>query len=433
MTTGQVMTTSPAARAEFLQRRYAEVREFSRTIAAPLSAEDCAIQSMPDVSPIRWHLAHTTWFFETFLLKPRGDYQEFDERFEYLFNSYYNSVGQQFPRHQRGLISRPGLAETLEYRQYVDRQLELLLAAKELTVAQLDVLELGLNHEQQHQELMLTDIKHVLFGNPLYPAYQELSHRRSSPACASDMAWHEFDGAIATIGYDGQSFAFDNEGPVHETYIQPHRIALRCVTNGEFIKFIAAGGYKQPQLWLSLGWDCLRTQQWTAPLYWVKHDSGWLHFTLGGLRELDMDEPVSHVSYFEADAYARWAGLRLPTEFEWEVHASRSTTTEPAVFADRLLAAGDAIHPQVEPHSPHGMLGNLWEWTSSQYTPYPRYRPANGALGEYNGKFMCNQFVLRGGSCATVSEHIRPTYRNFFPPDARWQFSGIRLADDLPT
>jgi ergothioneine biosynthesis protein EgtB len=417
-----------------LRSRYEYVRRFSEQIAQPLSAEDCAIQSMPDVSPTRWHLAHTTWFFETFLLKTSPGYEVFDKSFEYLFNSYYNSIGEQFPRSRRGLISRPGLDETLKYRRHVDRAMADWMRASDMTPQQLDVLTIGLCHEQQHQELMLTDIKHVLSCNPLAPVYRIDDANRQSP---SELSWISMDEDLAWIGNDSSGFAFDNERPKHRFFLNPYRIASHCVTNGEYQAFIEDGGYDRPELWLSLGWDIVKAQDWTAPLYWSRSDGPWLQFTLGGCKPINADEPVCHVSFFEADAYARWAGCRLPTEQEWE-HAVCSEIGTPdgdlsGHWSDSLLHAGRTIQPQISKGDAEGSrlvnaIGNLWQWTSSQYSAFPGYRPPRGALGEYNGKFMCNQFVLRGGSCASPSGHIRTTYRNFFPPDARWQFATIRLA-----
>lgn len=458
-----------------LAKRFRDARFMSERIAKPLSAEDCAIQSMPDVSPIRWHLAHTTWFFETFILKSSEDYQPFDSSFEYLFNSYYNSVGSQFPRDKRGLISRPGLSRTLEYRQHVDQAIIDRLHSNSIPHETLAVIELGINHEQQHQELMLTDIKHILACNPLFPAYaispglvsEDFESKAAAPA--SPVRFNRFEEGVREVGFqeegfqetssfkssDGShTFCFDNELPRHKQYIHAFQIADRCVTNGEYLEFINSGGYSQPEHWLSMGWAAVEANGWNAPLYWIpsKDDAqgtGWREFTLGGLHQLDLAAPVCHVSYFEADAYARWAGYRLPTEFEWENASSHGSGN---CFADRLLDQAAVIHPRnhLGQASPAGktsnsadrpvelpidnsrplkeMFGGVWEWTASQYSPYPGFAARPGALGEYNGKFMCNQFVLRGGSCATSSDHFRPTYRNFFPPEARWQFTGIRLA-----
>ncbi len=405
---------------------YQRVRDFSEQIAAPLSAEDCMAQSMPDTSPTRWHLAHTTWFFETFILGSQPGYKAFDEQFSFLFNSYYNSLGEQFPRSQRGLISRPGLKRTWEYRRHVDQLLLELLRSDKLPESLRHPLEVGLNHEQQHQELMLTDVKHLLSCNPLYPAYQSNPFADTE---ASANRWFDFDGGIVDIGHPGSGFAYDNELPHHQTLLQNFSIAAQPVTCGQFIDFINDDGYKRPDHWLSAGWSTVQQQNWTAPLYWRKQDNQWMQFTLAGLVPVDPDWSVSHVSYFEADAFARWSGARLPTEFEWE-HASHQASS--GHFADRLIKKGLAIHPTgsvtANDDGPANMFGGVWEWTSSSYEAYPGYKPPAGALGEYNGKFMCNQYVLRGGSVATSSDHIRKTYRNFFPADTRWQFSGLRLA-----
>ncbi len=417
-----------------LVANYREVRTFSERIADPLTAEDCVIQSIPDVSPTRWHLAHTTWFFETFVLKGRDGYQPFDDRFEYLFNSYYNSVGGQFPRPERGLLSRPTVDEVFAYRRHVDGAMLSLLESGSLSGETLPVVELGLHHEQQHQELMLTDIKHVFSRNPLFPAYTEESIGEGGPG--EPAQFMDFGEGVFQVGHSGSDFAFDNESPRHRVFLENYSLSTRHVTAGEYLEFINDDGYGRPELWLSLGWHTVNERQWTAPLYWQQRDGEWFHHTLSGLSKVDLNRPVCHVSYFEADAFARWAGARLPTEFEWELASSQSSMA--GIFATDLIALGTAVHPtSIERSEDAGsspsptlsqMFGGVWEWTSSPYTAYPGYAAAEGALGEYNGKFMCNQYVLRGGSCATPKGHIRPTYRNFFPPDARWQFSGIRLA-----
>jgi ergothioneine biosynthesis protein EgtB len=379
-----------------LAARYPLIRKESEGLAAPLSAEDCALQSMPDASPVKWHLAHTTWFFETFVLArfARG-YREAHPDFRYLYNSYYNAVGEQFPRPQRGMISRPSLEDVRGYRAHVDEAMAALLAGATLSAEALGLVELGLQHEQQHQELILTDVKHLLSLNPLEPAYRDGAPQAAAPA---PLAWRAHAGGEAWIGHDGAGFAFDNELPRHRVWLEPFELASRPATNAEFLAFVEDGGYRRPELWLSEGWATARAQGWEAPLYWRKRDDAWMEFTLHGAQPLDPHAPATHLSHFEADAFARWAGARLPTEFEWE------------------HAAPDA--------------GAVWEWTSSSYGPYPGYRPAPGAVGEYNGKFMSNQYVLRGGSCATPAAHARRTYRNFFPSAARWQFSGVRLARD---
>lgn len=418
---------SPAAGRASALARFREVRRASGQICAPLAIEDYVVQTMPDVSPPKWNLAHTSWFFETFLLQPFvPGYQAADPQFGFLFNSYYEAVGERQPRDRRGMLSRPTVAEVYEYRRHIDRAItDLIDSIDEGRWSEIQpLLELGLNHEQQHQELLLTDLKHILAENPLKPAY-------ASATLVADGAprgrnWQEFAGGLIDAGFEGSGFAFDNEGPRHTNFLQPFRIASRPTTNAEFLEFIADGGYREPRYWLSEGWATVQQQRWQAPLYWERRDGEWLHFTLSGMRPVNPSEPVCHVSFFEADAFASWSAKRLPSEFEWE----RAAAGVPV--AGRFLEPGSPCHPQPAPHEsgPLQMFGDVWEWTASPYRPYPGYRPAEGAVGEYNGKFMCNQFVLRGGSCATPQGHIRPTYRNFFPPGARWQFSGIRLAED---
>jgi ergothioneine biosynthesis protein EgtB len=409
-----------------LARHYRDVRALTELLRAPLSAEDCQAQSMDDASPVKWHLAHTSWFFETFVLAAaRPDYRPFHPAFRVVFNSYYQQVGAQHPRPQRGLLTRPSLDEVLAYRAHVDHHMLDLLAhvngAGDESLAV--VIELGLQHEQQHQELILTDAKHLLAGNPLRPAYR--SADAPVRATGTPLRWQPHAAGMREIGHDGRGFAFDNERPRHAVALTPFAIATRLVTNAEYLAFIEAGGYQQPALWLSDGWNAAQTRQWRAPLYWEQRDGTWWQFTLGGLRTLALDEPVCHVSLYEADAYATWAAARLPTEVEWEVAAAAQPV------AGNLLDSGQ-LHPAPAPHGAglQQLFGDAWEWTRSAYAPYPGYRVPAGALGEYNGKFMCNQFVLRGGSCATPASHIRATYRNFFPPDARWQFTGVRLAKD---
>jgi ergothioneine biosynthesis protein EgtB len=380
---------------------------------------------MPDVSPAKWHLAHTSWFFETFVLKPSDpDYRSRHPQYDYLFNSYYNAVGERHCRAQRGLLSRPTVADVYRYRADVDAEMRALFERLEGEALEqiAPVITLGLHHEQQHQELLLTDIKHVFSVNPLHPVYRPDNRGAGS---APPLEWVSFPEGVAWIGHDGAGFAFDNEGPRHRVFLNAFALASRAVTNGEYIAFIEEGGYRRPEWWLSAGWNTVREKGWDAPLYWEKRDDGWWSFTLSGMRPVDPAEPVCHVSYFEADAYAHWAGARLPTEAEWET-AARSMPVQ-GTFADAMPA-----HPAPAPQGPglRQMYGDVWEWTRSAYSPYPGYTPDAGALGEYNGKFMCGQYVLRGGSCATSESHIRPTYRNFFPPDARWQFSGLRLARD---
>ena len=419
-----------------LALRFEQVRAQTAQLIEPLSAEDCQLQSMPDASPAKWHLAHLTWFFETFVLERfEPQFKPFDASFRVLFNSYYNGVGAKYPRPQRGLISRPSLEEVLAYRAQVDARVQGVIArAAEADLAELaQFIRLGLHHEQQHQELLLTDVQHALSFNPQYPAYARrwpLTSTAPQPlrwhACGGGLVQHGFD-----AGLDGE-FAFDNETPRHPAYVAPFELASRLVTNGEMMAFMADGGYQRPELWLSMGWDWVQAGQRQLPLYWQMDAGSYRHFTLQGLLEVDPNTPACHLSYFEADALARWAGARLPTEFEWEL-AARQLPESSAKAGNFFETA--AFHPlpqqQVSPDAPAQMLGDVWEWTQSNYNPYPGYQPWEGLVGEYNGKFMCNQFVLRGGSCATPQSHIRASYRNFFPPDAQWQFSGVRLARDL--
>jgi ergothioneine biosynthesis protein EgtB len=392
-------------------RFFRETRALSVKISQPLSAEDQCVQSMPDASPMKWHLAHTTWFFERMLLADEPGYEQFNPRYDEIFNSYYLGLGTPFTRANRGLLTRPTLDDVLAYRVHVDRAMEKLFAREDKR----DLIELGLNHEQQHQELMLTDIKHVFSCNPLLPAYHA-----SAPSALEDTAkleWIGHAGGIVSVGHDGRGFAFDNEGPRHEALLRPFRLAARLVSCGEYRAFIDDGGYRRPEFWLSDGWALAQRENWQAPLYWLGKDR---IFTLQGERPINPGEPVCHVSFFEAAAYAAWAGKRLPTEFEWE-----------AVAGDAPIS-GNFLDPSVlHPRSGTGrMFGDVWAWTRSSYDPYPGYRPFEGMASEYNGKFMVGQLVLRGGSCATPPGHLRASYRNFFPPSARWQFSGIRLAED---
>jgi len=411
-TRAQQMACSP------LRDQYREIRSKSLELTQPYSAEDHMLQSMPDASPAKWHLAHTTWFFETFILGTHvPGYKPFDQRYKQLFNSYYKQLGSHPYRGSRGLMSRPSLNEIHAYRSHVDdAMLDHLKAVDENTAS---LIELGLNHEQQHQELILTDIKHALWSMPLRPGRVSRPHgvSQSTPPRGVD-----FEGGIYKIGHSGTGFAFDNEAPRHEVLLRRFKFGSRLVTNSEFLEFMNDGGYRRPELWLSDGWDAICSQGWHSPLYWEDDDGRWFEFTLAGMEELDPNGPICHVSYYEADAYARWSGARLPREDEWEVAAAQNPST------GTLLESG-----RLHPAPAHGIglqqvFGDVWEWTSSAYEAYPGFEPAAGLIGEYNGKFMCNQFVLRGGSCATPSSHIRATYRNFFPPHARWQFSGIRLA-----
>ncbi len=426
-----ISQTNPAGRRaperQGLTELYEHVRDATERLCAPLSPEDAAAQSMPDASPAKWHLAHTTWFFETFVLEPAfSGYSAFHPAYRILFNSYYNSVGEQHPRPRRGLLTRPGLEEVLAYRRHVDAHLTELLGKPGAVDDRLaPVIEVGLHHEQQHQELILTDVKHLLAQNPLHPAYCELD-----PAVArgdaSPLRWHAAPGGEIAIGSEASGFAFDNERPRHRVLLQPFELASRLVTNGEYREFIADQGYQRPELWLSDGWATVEDRGWRAPLYWERRDDGWEIQTLTGSRRLDLSEPVCHVSYYEADAYARWAGARLPSEAEWESVAAQVPIAGNFVEERHFhpVATSDRAP------GPRQLFGDVWEWTASAYGPYPGYRAPVGALGEYNGKFMCNQLVLRGGSCATPRSHVRASYRNFFYPDARWQFSGIRLARD---
>jgi ergothioneine biosynthesis protein EgtB len=406
--------------------RYLEIRRTTEQLCRPLATEDHVLQAMPDVSPTKWHLAHVSWFFETFLLTPHlPGYEPLDRAYTFLFNSYYNGVGPQFSRPARGHLSRPTVADVFAYRAWVDRGMERLLASRDVESASTTaaLVELGLNHEQQHQELILTDIKYNLAVNPLHPAYHAIAPPRGT--ATAPLSWREIRGGLVPIGYDGDGFAFDNEGPRHTVYLRPFRLADRLTTNGEYLAFIDAGGYRTPGPWLSEGWRTVQERGWQAPLYWERQDGSWWTQTLSGFLPLDLHAPVTHVSYYEADAYARWLGARLPTEPEWE-HAATNVP-----IAGNLQERG-IFHPLPsgadEPLAQ--MFGDVWEWTQSAYAPYPGYRAAPGAVGEYNGKFMVSQLVLRGGSCVTPASHLRASYRNFFPPDARWQFSGIRLAED---
>ncbi len=417
--------------------RYHAIRRATLALAAPLSAEDCALQSMPDASPVKWHLAHTSWFFETFVLRtslPR--YHERDPLYAQLFNSYYQSVGEPYPRARRGLLTRPGLDEVQAYRAHVDEAMDRLLAGG-VDPQVGERIELGLQHEQQHQELILTDLKHLFFCNPLQPLYRSAPARAGAGAAPTGtsgaLRWHAHPGGIARIGAgpgaDAGAFAFDNEGPRHRRLLEPFALAHRLVTNREWIAFIQDRGYARPELWLSDGFAAARAEGWTAPLYWEERDGAWHHFTLHGARPVDVDAPVCHVSAYEADAFARWAGARLPGEDEWELVAApvpvRGHFVESGLLQPAAIRADAADAAQ-----PAQLFGSVWEWTRSAYAPYPGYAAPAGALGEYNGKFMINQLVLRGGACTTPASHVRASYRNFFPPAARWQTSGVRLARD---
>ncbi|MEM8559770.1 MAG: ergothioneine biosynthesis protein EgtB [Bacteroidota bacterium] len=428
--------------------RFRAVRGHTEAFCAPLATEDYVVQSMADVSPTKWHLAHTTWFWETFVLTPYLDgYALYDERFPFLFNSYYVQAGERHCRAQRGYLSRPTVAEVKRYRAHVDVHMVRLLDGLDETAHRTlaDTVEIGLHHEQQHQELMVTDLKHVFAVNPLRPAYEPQPHVPAlDPGPANFVAFeaglHEIGFAAPPDASTGARFHFDNEGPRHRVFLEAYALADRLVTNGDYLAFMEDGGYERAELWLSMGFAHALEHGWTEPFYWERRDGQWMHYTMGGLRAVDPHEPVCHLSYFEADAFARWAGARLPAEFEWEAAARTVPMAGHFVESGRLHpasvigASGDGA-PSADALSEgpalRQMYGDVWEWTSSSYGPYPGYQPVEGALGEYNGKFMCNQYVLRGGSCATSASHIRPTYRNFFPPEATWQFSGLRLAKSL--
>ena len=425
-----------------LARRFSQIRGQTEALAAPLSAEDCQLQSMPDASPTKWHLAHLTWFFETFILeKYEHNFRPFDAGFRVLYNSYYTGIGDRYPRPKRGLISRPSLDQIFGYRQQVDdRVLRLLDSPQGRSDHELaQLVELGMHHEQQHQELILTDIKHALSFNPLAPAYAKrwpLTRTRPEP-----QRWHSYPSGVVGHGFDAAldgPFSFDNETPRHQVFVAPFELAHRLVTNGDLMAFMADSGYRRPELWLSMGWDWVQAGHHEMPFYWERSDentdasSGYCNFTLQGMVDIDPNTPACHLNFFEADALARWAGARLPTEFEWEL-AARALPATGELSGNFVEHA--AYHPLPLSGSgeaaPAQMLGDVWEWTQSNYNPYPGYKPWEGLVGEYNGKFMCNQFVLRGGSCATPRSHMRASYRNFFPPDAQWQFSGVRLARDV--
>ena len=441
---GSGTTPESGAAAQALARRYSQVRAATLALAEPLSEADCQVQSMPDASPVKWHLAHVTWFFETFVLeRHEADFRPHHPSFRVLFNSYYHGVGEQHPRPQRGLVTRPGLAEVRAYRAAVDERMARLLgaggprdAAAHADIAML--VELGLHHEQQHQELILTDLKHLFGCSPLAPVYRPPG--RPGPTAAVRHEWCGSAGGLVEIGHAGNGFAFDNETPRHAVFLRPYALGNRLVTHGEWQAFVAAGGYAEPRWWLSAGWDWVRQQRITAPLYW-RRDDGTQIFTLHGEQAADPHAPVVHVSYYEPDAYARWRAaesgepVRLPTEAEWEHAARRAAGSGTDLHAEGLLADDGALHPRAPRRARTGaplqLFGDVWEWTASPYQAYPGFRPWGGAVGEYNGKFMVNQQVLRGGSVATPRDHIRASYRNFFPTETRWQFSGVRLARDI--
>jgi len=405
-----------------LPSSFLAVRAKTIALCQSLETEDYVIQSMPDVSPTKWHLAHTTWFFEQFILLPFfSGYRLFDDSYHYLFNSYYQTAGKMHPRPRRGMLSRPLLEEILRYRNHVDEAMAKLLESEMLAEEVRQRVLLGLNHEQQHQELMLTDIKHVFSVHPAKPAVDpELPIPPTLPI--SEMQFKEHPSGLVESGVDSSHFHFDNETPRHQTYVAGHALANRLVSNSEYASFIADQGYDNPSLWLSDGWGIIQKRGWNRPLYWSADLQS--EFTLGGERPLDLNAPVAHVSYYEADAYARWAGCRLATEAEWEVTAKKESI-------EGNLLDSDFWHPAASDGHSRQYFGDVWEWTASAYAPYPGFTPLSGSLGEYNGKFMCNQVTVRGGSCVTANDHIRATYRSFFYPDARWQFLGIRLAKDI--
>jgi ergothioneine biosynthesis protein EgtB len=425
-------TQRPETNVAALVEAFTATRKATETFAAPLAIEDYMLQAMDDVSPTKWHLAHVSWFFETFLLKPHlTGYKPIAESYEYLFNSYYNAVGPQYHRPSRGLISRPTVAEVYAYRKHVDDHMLALFEQADdgLAATIAPIVELGINHEQQHQELMVTDLKYNLAINPLRPVY----HDRVIPkgAATPTLGWVEHAGGVVQTGWSNAGFAFDHETPRHDTLLHPHRIASRLVTNGEYLAFMADGGYENHEHWLSQGWGKIKAEGWKSPLYWELIDDEWWLFTLSGMQKIDEHAPVVHVSYFEADAFARWAGKRLPSEDEWEHHAEKQPIS--GNFADNGL-----YHPvplDTGDGAPAGeiaqLYGDVWEWTGSAFLSYPGFKPLDGGLGEYNGKFMMSQMVLRGGSVATPQNHMRSTYRNFFYPPDRWQFKGFRLAEDL--
>lgn len=423
--------------------RYGEVRRQTEKLCEPLETEDYVVSSMVDVSPTKWHLAHTSWFFETFLLGPHAkSYRSPDPRYAYLFNSYYVQAGERHCRAKRGLATRPTVEDVYAYREHVDDAMQRLITeiASDAEHPAARLIELGLQHEQQHQELLLTDIKHVFWTNPMRPVYRAGADTRSGdgaaaqsgavPTSPSPLRWHQTSEGVYSIGLCGDGFAFDNEGPRHRVFLEAFKLASRLVTNREYLEFMRDGGYSRAQFWLSTGWATVQDRGWDSPLYWERDSDGqWTEFTLSGAHPVEdnrLDEPVTHVSYFEADAFARWAGARLPTEFEWEAAAAEKPV-------DGNFVEREFYHPQPVPLSARDdglqqLYGDAWQWTQSAYVGYPNYEPEPGAIGEYNGKWMSDQWVLRGASCATPQSHIRHTYRNFFPSDARWQFSSIRLA-----
>jgi ergothioneine biosynthesis protein EgtB len=415
---------------ERLSEHYKRIRSLSEKLASKLQNEDTILQAMPDVSPPKWHLAHTTWFFERFILKDKDpSYVPYHPKFDYLFNSYYETIGSYHPRHSRGVLSRPSMDEVYDYRRHVNEAILILLNdyGDQVPEEIQGLVEIGLQHEQQHQELLLTDVKYNFSCNPLLPSYAESTGRDKS-GVKTETTFVNMEGGLVEIGFTGVGFSFDNERPRHKVWIDPYKLASHPVTNGEYLAFIEAGGYEQPEHWLSDGWAAVKKEKWKHPLYWRKTEDGWQTFTLSGEKKLNLDEPVCHVSFYEAYAFARWSGKRLPTESEWE-------HTIAAIPIEGNFVENESYHPVVSESNTQSTIkkayGDVWEWTNSPYTSYPQSKPLDGALGEYNAKFMCNQMVLKGGSCVTSRSHIRPTYRNFFQADKRWQFSGIRLAEDF--
>ena len=412
-----------------LDSYYSYVRNETERLSSPLSAEDQVIQSMPDASPTKWHRAHVTWFFETMILSPNdSSYSRFNEKYAYLYNSYYESLGDRQPRAERGLLTRPSISDISDYREYVDVAMSKFIrnSNEEVWQASQPLIELGINHEQQHQELILMDILHAFSRNELYPAYQKYIPTASKNALP--VTWENYEAGAYEIGHTGKDFSFDNEGPQHQIMIPSFSLASRPVINSEWKQFIDEGGYERPELWLSDGWSTIKDKHWSCPLYWKKIENNWMTISLSGLHPLDMNSPVCNISYYEADAYARWANKRLPTEFEWEI-AAKNSSISGNFLCSGFLRPVPGEEGQIKPLQK--LFGDVWEWTQSSYSAYPGFKPDAGAVGEYNGKFMLNQMVLRGGACISPIEHMRGTYRNFFYPHMRWQFAGVRLADDV--